>query len=652
MVPLQSSITCHCGKAALLPHKIDLASTIFRHLIYSIHRQGWTVEMSGLTFRPWARDPSAEPSISDALQRARFERGPFRDITEASLLEELAGEGAMELSDSEDEDEDEVKDEGRTTEKPGTRDELFAVKNEMLQHVKQAEQDIVRALDYVSLALSKDNPGAAVGTLSPWVKDKVPLGTFGVDLWQRMPVDHAKRAQEELLATNVRMQGLQQSADGLLAAATRLEQNVRKETRYWESILSVSNKGWNVCRASKQQHRLAVTFGFNESSSQFSRKGIAALDADLDGNVRLERGVGSRPEALHVVLRRDGKTIGSSRLPSSPDHEDMTLEARIRNARDSLFDEELFHEMMLESRMLTSLGIAMEGAALCCADSGDENALEVTFEVMRLDQEGNLPSEEETKNDRLAQAIAHVAGLLLTQAHRERLHKRSEVPAILMEQQNSQPRLQILRPILSFVRHQSAIDQLNTYLHQIEALLAAAKIRTSVRGAHLALPTTDVNSAEDLCKLLLQPWRSDSAITIYDDKENGFTVNIDIMTSLSTSFGAVYILTAPDGHRIDCRNLDELRLSVDPCVASGLATQLGDAAPGTWKAIAREAMLEKEGNGGMIERMWVELDSAEPTLVLRVGDRKMAWSSGIGEELEKRSFWLACSEDVKVESEV
>nr|POF13606.1 mediator of rna polymerase ii transcription subunit 17 [Quercus suber] len=606
--------------------------------------------MSGVTFKPWARDPTAEPSISDALQRARFERGPFRDITEASLQEELATQGSLELSDSEEEDDDENADAERTSGKASTREELFAVKGEMLQHVVQAEQDIARTLDYVSLVLSKDAPGTVAGTLSPWVKEKVPLGSFGVDLWQRQPVDTSKRAQELLLATNVRMQGLQQSADGLLTAAARLENNVRKETKYWGSILSVSDKGWNVCRVPKQQHRLAVTFGFGESSAQFSRKGIAALDADADGNVRLERGVGSRPEALRVVLKQNGKVVGRSKLPYSPRQDEMTIETRIRHARDSLFDEELFHEMIQESRSLASLGIRMQGDAVQCHDTSDgENAMEVIFELVRLDQQENLPSDER-ENDELAHGMVLGARLLLTHAHRERLHKRSEVPVVLGEKTDTQTRPQILRPILSLVRHRAALGRLSVCLQNTTTLLSVAEIKTTVAQAELALPSGDTNSADDLCKRFLEPWVSRASIAIYDTNEKPFTLQFVITTSLHTSVGSVYTLIGPDNRRFDYTTLYDLQCAVDPTVAAVLATQLGDVAPGTWKAIAREAMLERQRDDGTIERMWVDMDCASSTLVLHIDEQRVAWAGNTADGTsERRSFWAACKDLAKIE---
>jgi len=425
--------------------------------------------MTSLSFRPWARDVAEESSLKDVLARVHLERGHFRDITEASLQEEIAREGALELSESEDEveEDDEAPEGGKDQGKPTTREDLYKAKFEMLQHVAAAEQDILMSLDFISLLLSKQAPQANT-TISPVLKEKVPSGTLGTDIWQRMPVDKAREAQDELLATSVKMDALRRSADSLLSAATRLQDNVRKETQYWDQILSISEKGWNVCRL-PGHHRLAVRLGFNDSAPEFSRRGIAALNTDSDGNITLERGVGSRPQAVRVRIRKMGKTIGSSKLPPLLERGESTLESRITHARDSLFDEELYHEMIRESRSIGSLGVAVEKSAITFKPdvAGNENVPEIAFELVSLDEAQPDLSRGEDSEDTLAQAIALAVRLLLTQAHRERLRTRSQVPPPMSDKKEEQPLLPILRPIMSFVLHRSALDQLNNYMGTI-----------------------------------------------------------------------------------------------------------------------------------------------------------------------------------------
>ena len=257
-----------------------------------------TTATASLAIQPWTRDNAGDNSLPNVLARAKYERGHFRDITEASLQEEIAAEGALELSESDldEEDGEDGADVQKADSKPASHEDLLKAKAGMMKNVAAAEEEVLMALDFVSLLLSKDAPKQASTTVSPLLKSILPLGTLGTDLWQKMPVDKAREAQDELLATTVRMQGLQQSADDLLTAASRLQDNVQRESQYWNQVLSIFEEGWNVCRIPGQPHRLGVRYGFSESSPEFSRRGIAALNPSSDGNITLERGIGSGPE--------------------------------------------------------------------------------------------------------------------------------------------------------------------------------------------------------------------------------------------------------------------------------------------------------------------------------------------------------------------
>ena len=261
-----------------------------------------------LTFKPWARDNDDKTALSEVLARVNFERGHFRDITEASLLEEIVAEGGLSPSESGDEEDDEQDeaDNNKTQQPVSTREELWAKRAEMQRHAAEAHNDIMMALDSISLLETKYLPGQARVTMSEALKQaNPPMGSIGVDVWDpaSMKQDLARVAQDNLLATKVRMEGLQQGADDLLAAATRLQNNVRQETSYWEEILSVAEKGWSISRIGSS-HILGVRFGFQGSAQGFEKRDVAALIANSDGGVSLERGIGTKPKAIRVLMRR------------------------------------------------------------------------------------------------------------------------------------------------------------------------------------------------------------------------------------------------------------------------------------------------------------------------------------------------------------
>ncbi|KAK5125631.1 hypothetical protein LTR85_011905 [Meristemomyces frigidus] len=606
--------------------------------------------LTALSLTPWARTTEDEAPLQDVLARVNLERGHFRTITEASLQAEVAGDGALGLSESEDEDEDEETVEGEQAKaKPTTRQELFNAKLEMLQHVGAAEQDILMALDFISLLLSKDAPGPANATISPALRQVVPSGTLGMDVWERMPQDSARQAQDELLATNVRMESLQQSADSLLAAADRLQDNVRKETQYWHEVLAISERGWNVCRIPGQQHRLGVTFGFSESAPEFSRRGIAALNVGSDGSVTLDRGFGTKPKALRVQLRHGEETVGSSQMPSVPNDGETTLEARIRYARDSLFDEELYHEMTRESRAQASIGVRMRGNAISFRPSQERamGAPEVVFELLSLDED-DMRANEPQSQDGVARAIAIAARLLLIQAHRERLNKRSDVPPPLSEKKDERPVLPILRPLMSFVLHQSAQGSVNACLDGLTKLLSAAGVAHTCDTAGFSLPDlAGLASAESLVAGFMQTWVSDARLTITAKYHAPFDIRSHLETTLTHgSIGTAYVLTSAGSRDFRFSLFDELREATEGAVASGLAKALASFAGEGWRCNGREALLTKDSDTAEKNTsVWITLDGSSGTLALSSAFKKASWSAH--GESEQESLWDASTEMVR-----
>lgn len=601
--------------------------------------------MESFSFNPWTRESGEEGALKDVLARVNFERGHFRTITEASLQEEIATEGAIELSESEDDEEDEDEEESAqdANKKPTTRAELYKAKNDMLANVNAAEQELLMVTDFVSLLLSKDDPKRAQLTMSPKLRELgLPNGCLGVDLWQRMPQDKGREAQDELLSTHVRLNTLQSSADTLLSAANQLNDNVRKETEYWNQILSISERGWNVCRLPGVQRKLGVRFGFSESSPEFYRKGIAALHASTDGTVALDRGIGSKPKGLRAVLRRDGEIIGSSKVPAIPDAEESTLEARIRYARDSLFDEELFHEMIRESRTLASLGVGMKGSAILFALKGVENTkFDVSLDLVALDEDHGQFSASSREEDTLAQAIVLAARLLLIRAHRDRLKKRSELPPPLSDKMtNDRPLLPLLRPVMAFIMHRNMLEQLNTYLDTILNVLGAAKINISHQPAGFEFESKpEETNAESLISLFTQPWQSSAHLTISSPESGPLTFKFEVESTLAYRSGPVLTLVSPSdtkGYRLD--NIEEMIAAADAKIASELAVMLGHVLGAEWFCNENEASLVKsarlEGDRSSIQ---VTLASEQKLLSLSSPSAKVTWRPA--EDNPEKSFW-------------
>ena len=594
--------------------------------------------MSQLSFQPWPLEKPQSPDIIQVLQRVQIERGQlFRNVTEASLQEEIATNGDLSPEQSLSEDEEEEDDNENELSKqakngqPVSREDLQRAKFHMINQVAIAHNEIMMAVDFVSL-LESEHVAHAAQTMSVALKEAVPNKTLGTDLWEHMPVDEARLAQDRLLARNVKMRSLQQSADDILGAAKRLEDNVRKETQFWDQMLSISSKGWSICRLPNSKG-LGVRYGFSESSAEFSRRDIAALNSNEDGSVSLDRGFGTKPTGLKITVSRNGQVAGRSSLPSTSDESETTLEARIRHARDSIFDEELFREMMRESRTMASLGVAVRGKTIIipAATIEDPDSTEIHIELAPLDDGAEFQSGSASPDNATAQAIALGARLILSQAHRDKLIKRSEVPALMAERSEEKPVMSILKPLTSFLLHKSSLKAVNSYIAKATAVLSLAGIDVTASRAVFELPENNqITNTTDLVSMLKSTMVSTGNLKIKTPSNTvAITVQVESSLAQTNNMNSNFTLTAPDDLTLRFDAIEDVVQSADAAIASGLAATLASRADGDWMQDEREALLvlDEEGQDER-KSVWVALNSPKGRLVLGSLQKDLVWEEG------------------------
>jgi mediator of RNA polymerase II transcription subunit 17 len=599
--------------------------------------------MAPLAFQPWPLEKPEPPNIIDVLARVQVERGQlFRNITESSLQEEIAADGALspDQSTSEDEDGEAERNESTKNGQPVSREELQRAKFDMMQQVGIAHNEIMMALDFVSL-LETEHAPQAQHTMSQALKDSVPPKTLGTDIWTHMPVDEAKQAQDRVLARNVKMRSLQRSADDILGAAKRLEDNVRKETQFWDQMLSISGKGWSICRIPRTK-RLGVRYGFSESASEFSGRNIAALNSNSDGSISLERGFGSKPTGLKVSVVRDGQVVGKSYLPSTSDDSETTLEARIRHARDSIFDEELFREMTRESRTMSSMGVTMRGQTIRLPTVGDDqsDSTEILLDLVPLDQETGSQINTSNPDDAVAQAMALAARLILSQAHREKLNKRSEVPLPMADRNEEKAIMSVLKPLISFSLHKSSLRAVNSYIDNLAAVLSVAKVDVTPSHAVFQLPpTAQITNASELVSVLKSTFVSTAHIKLKAPRDEvDITITVESSPAQIQDMTSTFILSVPDEQPLRFDSIEDLAPLIDVAIASSLAAGLRSAADEDWSLDKREALLSLDDNSqGDRKHVWVVVNGKEGRLGLSSLEKKLAWK--IGQDLPEVGFW-------------
>ncbi|KAL2062331.1 hypothetical protein VTL71DRAFT_6597 [Oculimacula yallundae] len=412
-----------------------------------------------ISLRPWpsANSNDALPSI---IQRINFERGGFQNITEESLREEIAREELNNGDTAESSSEDE--------EEPDKAKELNAAREEFIGQIEQAHQASMLALDFISLLLSKDAPVQASLSLSPDLQAMVGVKTLGADKLAAPRTTDAQKQDNRNIAKGSKTQQLNKTVDSILTSATRLEKEIEHETKYWEQVLAVSEKGWAICRLPNQRHILGVRFGFSESSPAFRGRSLAALNRNPDGTISLDQGLAdAQPKSLRVRIEVDGSYTGSSIVPKAIP-QDSSVEALILQARNTIFSEELWQEMNRESRILEPVR-SIDGTLVYRLT----DTRTMVLDLIPLEEE---PVQVTGPDDHIAEGIFLALNILLSSAHRLAHRLRTKVPDPIVLEKKISPPLNILRPFITRVKHQEMISQLQDILQPLYRILCSLQL--------------------------------------------------------------------------------------------------------------------------------------------------------------------------------
>ncbi|KAI4289589.1 MAG: hypothetical protein L6R35_001146 [Caloplaca aegaea] len=438
-----------------------------------------------ISLRAWPSQDKTADSLPYLIARINEQKGSFRNVTEASLEEEIRAKEAGESNDTAESETKDVGEESQGFEAHG--DALATAREEIIKQVGTAYTASSHALDFVSLLLSKHNPKVVEASISPYIKETIPFGSLGAEIMQEPSRSDAEKKTEDLVGLGWRLQSLTRSADSLLASASRLEQEMEHETTYWQQILSVKEKGWSICRIPGDSSTLGVRFGFAEAHAEFRDRGLAALRRNTCGNIDLDRGPRWRGDKqLRVRLLKSGKPTATNEHQMISDDQNQPLTDLLIGARNSLFDEELHHELSRESRNLFNQGVRSVGNAICFPlkdDSEVEVDLQPASEVDdKLVGDSTIPT-----------AIAMTLRILLSHAHGENHHRRSQPPPPISEAPASRRVYPLLRPLLELNQHDTAIKAAHDLLRNLSCMLSAAKLPFTPEDEELS-PTSAFTS--------------------------------------------------------------------------------------------------------------------------------------------------------------
>lgn len=116
----------------------------------------------------------------------------------------------------------------------------------------------------VSLLMTKEAPTQVMATLDPGLRNKVGIGSLGATKLHEPPFWEERLHENTVVATGAKLLAINNTANKLLAAATRLQKEMTVETEYWHEVLSIKEGGWPVSRLQNNPLTVAVKFGFSD----------------------------------------------------------------------------------------------------------------------------------------------------------------------------------------------------------------------------------------------------------------------------------------------------------------------------------------------------------------------------------------------------
>ncbi|KAL2869104.1 mediator of RNA polymerase II transcription subunit 17 [Aspergillus lucknowensis] len=494
-----------------------------------------------LPLRPIIEKRDRPDSLPRDIAQINAQWGSFRELSEAGLREKIEADKRKDQW----AEEDEADTRAAELDDSDRKEQLYKRRAEIIQYALQAHMEASFALDFVSLLLSKHNPRQAETSMSPFLKTAAPLGSLNADVVNPPPRPDSALRDIKSVSRGWRLQSFNNAANKLLNAGSRLDTEVAAETGYWNEVLAVKEKGWKVCRLPREGQALGVQYGFLEATPIFRDRGLAALRRGEEGRLVLDKGlIPRKAQGVRVRVKCRDRIIGCSEV-CRPAQDAETIESRILQARDTLFEEELFHEVMREARILGSQGVTTRQNLVCVPVSEEQ---EILLDLVDWDQDhASAGTAISSEHNALADAISHSIRILLTYAHRQNLRRRTQYPPPLAPKRRPVPEYQILRPIMAYLQHKSHIQWLETFIGDLRRVLESAGIGCDFKATDFSSigvlpPSHVVSKVEALVGVFLAPFESTFSGTL-TTPQSSFQVRIRT-SPVVPPFGTFYDISA------------------------------------------------------------------------------------------------------------
>lgn len=404
------------------------------------------------------------------------------------------------------------------------------------------------ALDFVSLLLTKEDAAQAGMSLSPTLRDLVGFGVLGADKLAKSNITEARLQDHKTVATGWKFADIDRTVDSLLTSATRLQNEMTVEAKYWGEVLAVSEKGWTITHVPNEPQNLGVRYGFSEAAQDFRNTSLAPMRRSEDGSVELDCGtILGESKRLLVTLEKDGRVVGRSSLPK-PLPEGAPLADIVLEARNTIFAQELWHEMNREGRLLLSYGVCIKDGALSYRI---DKKLRIVFSLHPLEQNPDEQPWHSLPEDYRAEALSAALHQLLAYAHRVNNQRRSRTNPRNRTQIAAIQPYQILRPVLAHLQHEKSVEEITRFISDLTTILQSTGITTAMFKLNEPpiapnFGASRVSAPEALIMTLLRPLECQFEVNITPEARLLIHCQTALKAFISTTF-QIYFLPPASG---------------------------------------------------------------------------------------------------------
>ncbi|KAK4229550.1 subunit 17 of mediator complex-domain-containing protein [Podospora fimiseda] len=449
-----------------------------------------------LGLRPQPPATNRVTSIREFHARMSMEPGGLKGVNQAEVGRQIEARNAAQNRTGGDDDANDagdavMHDATEEANEPDTSIDIIKSREEIIRLSIDATRSARTLLDATSLLLSKENPVSATTTLSPETHQRAGLGTLGLTkLAAPTVIAQERKPRNKMTIIGRRLRDMRHVARKALSASRRLRREIRAETKYWSQVQTVTDAGFRTAHLPEHQ-TIGVRFGFNSDKPSFADKDIAPLRRAEKGSAELVLGTyGGGSQRVQVTILEHGSVVGKSTL-QQPMPEESPLRD-VKEASETIFNQELWHEMNKEARLMLGRKVRLEKSAITYPISSTET---ISISLVSPGGADTPESEPPRPKDDLADGLNIALALQLTSAHRFREEDEGENEmhnAMGMAKAGDDDDLEylILEPIVSYFEHEQILEQCIRQFSALLRPLSAAGLDCFVKISEKSLKQT------------------------------------------------------------------------------------------------------------------------------------------------------------------